>query len=117
MRQNIEMAEAEEVLDVVETNGTIERIELKKPIKNGKEEITTITIDTSEITPKIIIEAGKDFSKANPGFVGLKELNEEYALMVASKLLNIEYASLLKLNTSDFFTVSRTISSFLMKGE
>ena len=54
---------------------------------------------------------------ANPGFVGLKELNEEYALMVASKLLNIEYASLLKLNTSDFFTVSRTISSFLMKGE
>lgn len=117
MKENIEMVDAEEVLDVVETNGTIERIELKKPIKNGKEEITTITIDTSEITPKMIIEGGKDFAKANPGFVGLKELNEEYSLMVASKLLNIEYASLLRLHTSDFFTVSRTLSSFLMHGE
>lgn len=117
MEEKLEMVDSDEVLDLVETAETIEIIELKKVIKNGKEEIKTITIDTSEITPKMIIEAGKDFSKANPGFVGLKELNEEYALMVASKLLNIEYASLLKLNTSDFFTVSRTISSFLMKGE
>ena len=55
MTENLEMVDSDEVLDLVETAETIEIIELKKVIKNGKEEIKTITIDTSEITPKMMI--------------------------------------------------------------
>ena len=49
MAGNLEMVDSDEVLDLIETAETIEIIELKKVIKNGKEEIKTITIDTSEI--------------------------------------------------------------------
>ena len=45
MAGNLEMVDSDEVLDLVETAETIEIIELKKVIKNGKEEIKTITID------------------------------------------------------------------------
>jgi len=95
----------------------IEVINLKNPIKSGKEEITKIELDLSKVRPRMVIEAGREFAKNNPGFYGLKELNEEYQMRVASKLLNIDYNSLLNLEMKEFYTISRSVASFLMNGE
>lgn len=92
-------------------------IKLKTPLFQEGQEIAEINLDLNKMKAGNMLSAGSEFQRNNPGFVGMKELQDEYALRVASKLSGINYTTLLNLEYDDFSQVTKELQVVFLYGK
>lgn len=98
-------------------NSKLINVKLKTPIFQEGQEITEINLDLNRMKAGCVLSAGSEFQRNNPGFVGMKELQDEYALRLASKISGINYETLLNLEYDDFSVVTRELQVVFLYGK
>ncbi|WP_064606936.1 hypothetical protein [Streptobacillus moniliformis] len=71
-------------------------------------------LDFDILTGKDMIALEKEYKVRNKASI-IKELEDSWALTVASKLIDVKYGDLLNLNANDYLKVINYVKSFLNK--
>ena len=92
-----------------------EVIRLKREYKFGAKNVEEIVLDLEELAGQDLVFAEKEYKARNKG-AAVKELEDGWALTVASKASGIKYGDLLKLKGTDYIKVLNKTKGFLNTG-
>lgn len=92
-----------------------EIIRLGREYKFGAKTVKEISLDMEELSGQELVFAEKEYKARNKG-VTVKELEDGWALTVASKASGIKYGDLLKLKGTDYMRVLNKTKGFLNTG-
>ena len=89
-----------------------EVIKLRREYKFGAKNIKEIVLDLEELSGQDLVFAEKEYKARNKGAT-VKELEDGWALTVASKASGIKYGDFLKLNARDCVKIVNAVRGFL----
>ena len=92
-----------------------EVIKLRREYKFGAKNIKEIILDLEELSGQDLVFAEKEYKARNKGAT-VKELEDGWALTVASKACGIKYGDLLGLKGTDYIKVLNKTKGFLNAG-
>nr|DAU76692.1 MAG TPA: tail assembly chaperone protein [Bacteriophage sp.] len=92
-----------------------EVIKLRREYKFGAKNIKEIVLDLEELSGQDLVFAEKEYKARNKGAT-VKELEDSWALTVASKASGIKYGDLLGLKGTDYIKVLNKTKGFLNAG-
>ena len=92
-----------------------EIIKLRREYKFGAKNIKEIVLDLEELSGQDLVFAEKEYKARNKGAT-IKELEDGWALTVASKASGIKYGDLLGLKGTDYIKVLNKTKGFLNAG-
>ncbi|WP_455042568.1 hypothetical protein [Leptotrichia buccalis] len=92
-----------------------EVIRFKREYKFGGKNVKEIVLDLEELAGQDLVFAEKEYKARNKG-AAVKELEDGWALTVASKASGIRYGDLLKLKGTDYIKVLNKTKGFLNTG-
>ena len=92
-----------------------EVIKLRREYKFGAKNIKEIVLDLEELSGQDLVFAEKEYKARNKGAT-VKELEDGWALTVASKASGIKYGDLLGLKGTDYIKVLNKTKGFLNAG-
>ena len=92
-----------------------EVIKLRREYKFGAKNVKEIILDLEELSGQDLVFAEKEYKARNKG-AKVKELEDGWALTVASKASGIKYGDLLGLKGTDYIKVLNKTKGFLNAG-
>ena len=92
-----------------------EVIKLRREYKFGAKNVKEIILDLEELSGQDLVFAEKEYKARNKGAT-VKELEDGWALTVASKASGIKYGDLLRLKGTDYIKVLNKTKGFLNTG-
>ena len=85
-------------------------IHLKKPMRNGADEIH---LDFDSVTGYILLKCEKEAKKDDP-LISVMALSQSYQARVAAAAAKVKYDEILELSGADFTAVCLKVQNFLM---
>ena len=90
------------------------RYKLRKPVKNGDEEIDEIFLPFRELTGADLLSAQEDFETLRYDTNKIPELDRKYLAFLVSKVARLPFETICALSAKDFTVVTMVASGFLL---